>query len=160
MLSYALVAAGVLLLLRMLAVSSRSGVLMLAAVLALGGGLAMLSPPRPVGDSRDHVAMATSLAHFGAPRSVSAEPRSWFYALTAAPFARAAETFGRDPQSGFTAVNLLLLAAVAVLLVRRVSTIAAVLLAGGPILWWIDKPHPEVFLFASIASAFVFIRTA
>jgi hypothetical protein len=160
MLSYVLVAAGVLLLMRMLAVSSRSGVLMLAAVLALGGGLAMLSPPRPVGDSRDHVAMATALAHFTAPRSISGEQRPWFYALAAAPFARAFETLGRDPQSGFTALNLLLLAGAAVLLVRRVSTIAAVLLAGGPILWWIDKPHPEVFLFASITAAFVLIRTA
>jgi hypothetical protein len=160
MLSYLLAAAGVLLLMRMLAVSSRSGVLMLAAVLALGGGLAMLSPPRPVGDSRDHVAMATALAHFTPPRSVSGAQRSWFYALTAAPFVRAVATLGRDPQSGFTALNLLLLAGVAVLLVRRISTIAAVLLAAGPILWWIDKPHPEVFLFASIAAAFVFIGTA
>ena len=160
MLSYALVAAGVLLLLRMLAVSSRSGVLMLAAVLALGGGLAMLSPPRPVGDSRDHVAMATSLAHFAAPRPAGEAPRSWFYALAAAPFVRGFETLGRDPRSGFTALNLLLLAAAAVLLVRRVSTIAAVLFAGGPILWWIDKPHPEVFVCASITVAFVFLRTA
>ena len=160
MLSYMLVAAGVLLLMRMLAVSSRSGVLMLAAVLALGGGLAMLSPPRPVGDSRDHVAMATALAHFAPPQPVSGAQRSWFYALTAAPLIRAFETLGRDPRSGFTALNLLLLAGAAVLLVRRVSTIAAVLLAGGPILWWIDKPHPEGFLFASITAAFVFIRTA
>ena len=160
MLSYVLVAAGVLLLMRMLAVSSRSGVLMLAAVLALGGGLAMLSPPRPVGDSRDHVAMATALAHVAPPRPVSGAQRSWFYALTAAPLVRAFEALGRDPRSGFTALNLLLLAATAVLLVRRVSTIAAVLLAGGPILWWIDKPHPEVFLFAAITAALVFIRTA
>ena len=40
MISYALVVAGVLILMRMLAVSSRSGGLMLAALLALGGGLA------------------------------------------------------------------------------------------------------------------------
>jgi hypothetical protein len=155
-----LAAAGVLLLMRMLMVSSRSGVLIFAAVLALGGGLAMLSPSRPVGDSRDHVAMATALAHFAAPRPAGEEPRSWFYALTAAPLVRGVETLGRDPRSGFTALNLLLLAGAAVLLIRRVSTIAAVLLAGGPILWWIDKPHPDVFLFASIAAALVFIRTS
>ena len=160
MLSYVLVAAGVLLLLRMLAVSSRSGTMMLAAILALSGGLAMLSPPRPVGDSRDHVGMATSIAHVETPRAASGPQGSWFYALAAAPFVRASEAVGRDPRSGFTALNLLLLAAMAVLLVLRVSTVAAVLLAAGPILWWIDKPHPEVFLYTAIVVAFVFIRTA
>ena len=160
MISYALVAAGVLILMRMLAVSSRSGALMLAAVLALGGGLAMLSPPRPVGDSRDHVAMATAIAHASPLPPASGVRRSWFYALTAAPLVRAAETIGRDPRSGFTALNLVLLAGAAVLLVKRVSTVAAVLLAAGPILWWIDKPHPEVFTFGLIAVAFASIGTA
>jgi len=160
MISYALVVAGVLILMRMLAVSSRSGALMLAAVLALGGGLAMLSPPRPVGDSRDHVAMATAIAHASPLPAASGVRRSWFYALTAAPLVRAAETIGRDPRSGFTALNLVLLAGAAVLLVKRVSTVAAVLLAAGPILWWIDKPHPEVFTFGLIATAFASIGTA
>ena len=67
MLAYALVVAGALILARMLAVSSRSGTLMLAAVVTLAGGLALLSPPRQVGDSRDHVAMATAIAHASAP---------------------------------------------------------------------------------------------
>ncbi len=160
MISYALVVAGVLILMRMLAVSSRSGALMLAAVLALGGGLAMLSPPRPVGDSRDHVAMATAIAHGSPLLPASDVRRSWFYALTAAPLVRAAETIGRDPRSGFTALNLLLLAGAAVVLVKRVSTVAAVLLAAGPILWWIDKPHPEVFTFGLIAVAIASIGRA
>ena len=159
MLAYALVVAGALILARMLAVSSRSGTLMLAAVVTLAGGLALLAPPRQVGDSRDHVAMATAIAHASAPPP-SEVRRAWFYALTAAPFVRAAETAGRDPRSGFTALNLLLLAGAAVLLVRRVSTIAAVLLTVGPVLWWIDKPHPEVFTVSLIAVAFVFIGTA
>jgi hypothetical protein len=159
MAAYALVIAGALILARMLAVSSRSSMLMLAAVLTLAGGLAVLAPPRQVGDSRDHVAMATALAHASAPPS-GAAGRSWFYAFTAAPLVRVAEAAGRDPRSGFTALNLLMLAGAAVLLVRRVSTVAAVLLAAGPVLWWIDKPHPEVFTFALIAAAFVFIGTA
>ena len=117
MLAYALVVAGALILARMLAVSSRSGTLMLAAVVTLAGGLALLSPPRQVGDSRDHVAMATAIAHASAPPP-SEVRRAWFYALTAAPFVRAAETAGRDPRSGFTALNLLLLAGAAVLLVE------------------------------------------
>jgi hypothetical protein len=145
---------------RMLAVSSRSGAFMLAAILAIGGGLSMLAPPQPVGDSRDHVAMATALAHAAPPAATSDVRRSWFYALIAAPFVRAAETAGRDPRSGFTAVNLLLLTGAAVLIVRRVSTVAAVLLAAGPVLWWIDKPHPEVFTFVMIAVAITFIGVA
>jgi hypothetical protein len=157
---YALVVAGVLILVRMLAVSSRSGALILAAVLALGGGLAMLSPPRSVGDSRDHLAMATAFAHASAPPSASDARRSWFYALTAAPFVRAAGMLGRDPRSGFTALNLAVLAAAAVVLVKRVSTVGAVLLIAGPILWWIDKPHPEVLTFGLIAIAFACISTA
>jgi hypothetical protein len=160
MISYALVAAGVLILMRMLAVSSRSGTLMLAAVLALGGGLAMRSPPRPVGDSREHVAMATAIAHASPLPPAGDARRSWFYALTAAPFVRAVETLGRDPRSGFTALNLALLAGAAVVLATRVSTVGAVLLVAGPILWWIDKPHPEVFLFGLIAIAFTCISTA
>src|SRR5687768_3802220 len=98
MISYALVIVGVLLLMRMLVVSSRSGTLMLAAIVALGGGLALLSPPRPVGDSRDHVTMATALAHASPPQPSDDLRRSWFYALTAAPFVRAAEAVGRDPR--------------------------------------------------------------
>jgi hypothetical protein len=38
--------------------------------------------------------------------------------------------------------------------------VAAVLLAAGPILWWIDKPHPEVFTFGLIAVALASIGTA
>jgi hypothetical protein len=159
MLSYALVIAGALLLLRMLAVSSRSGPMMLAAVLALGSGLAMLSPARPVGDSRDHVAMATAIAHGSPPESGEAR-RSFIYALTAAPLVRAAETAGRDPRSAFTALNLLLLAGAALLLVKRVSTVAAALLSAGPVLWWVDKPHPEVFTFTLVAASITFIGVA
>jgi hypothetical protein len=159
MISSALVVVGVLLLMRMLAVSSRSGTLMLVAILAIGGGLAMLSPPRPVGDSRDHVAIATAFARASPPPSTDLR-RSWFYALTATPFVRAVEAVGRDPRSGFTALNLVLLAGAAAILVRRVSTVAGILLAAGPILWWIDKPHPEVFTFALIATAVVFLGVA
>ena len=104
--------------------------------------------------------MATAIAHASPLPPASGVRRSWFYALTAAPLVRAAETIGRDPRSGFTALNLVLLAGAAVLLVKRVSTVAAVLLAAGPILWWIDKPHPEVFTFGLIAVAFASIGTA
>ena len=65
---------------------------------------------------------------------------------------RVVETAGGSPHAAFTIVNVLLLAATAALLARRISTTAAVLLAAGPILWWIDKPHPDVFTFCTITA--------
>ena len=157
-----LVVVSVLILLRTLAVSSRSAVLIFAAIVGLGGGLAMLSPERHVGDSREHVAMATAIAHGSSPRAPSdgrTEP-SWFYAFTAAPIVRVVETAGGSPPTAFTVFNVLLLAATGALLARRVSAVAAVLLAAGPILWWIDKPHPDVFTFSMIAAAIVLMSSA
>lgn len=159
---YAVLVASVLLLLRMLAAPSRSALLLLTAVLGLSGGLAILSPPRPVGDSREHVAMASAIAHGSPPvgRDDQAVRPFWFYALAAAPLVRAAEAAGRNAASGFTALNILLVAAVGVLLVKRISVVAAVLLAAGPILWWVDKPHPEVFTFSLVTAAVALIGVA
>lgn len=159
---YAVIVVSVLLLLRMLAVGGRSIALFVTAVLGLCVGLAILSPARPVGDSREHVAMASALAHGSAPVQADGQlPRhSWIYSLIAAPLVRAAEAAGRNPASGFTLLNILLLAAAGALLVARISVAAAVLLTAGPILWWVDKPHPDVFTFSLITIAVALIRVA
>jgi hypothetical protein len=161
--AYSLVVVSVLILLRTLTVSSRSAVLIFAAIVGLGGGLAMLSPERHVGDSHEHVAMATAVAQGASPRAPSAEGRikpSWFYAFIAAPIVRVVETAGGSPHTAFTFLNVLLLAATGALLARRVSAAAAVLLAAGPILWWLDKPHPDVFTFSMMAAAMVLLTSA
>ncbi len=157
--AYALIVVSALILIRMLAASSRSAVPIFAAVVGLGGGLALLSPARHVGDSREHVMMARAIGHALPPRSADdtrLQP-SWFYAFVAAPLVRGTELFSREGWMGFTALNLTLLAGAAALLARRVSTVAAILLAGGPILWWVDKPHPEVFTFTLIVAAVVWL---
>jgi hypothetical protein len=159
---YLLIIASVLLLFRMLAVQSRSGVLLVVALGGLAGGLVAQSSRRPVGDSHQYVAMASAFAHGAAPARSEDQHvrRSWLYPLAAAPFVRAAEAAGRDPLIGFTALNVVLLIVAGVLLVRRVSVVAAVLLAAGPILWWVDKAHTEVFTFSLITLAIVLLTTA
>jgi hypothetical protein len=160
--AYGLVAVSVLILLWTLTVSRRSAVLSFAAIVALSSGLAMVSPERHVGDSHEHVAMATAIAHGAVPRAPGEKPaeRSWFYAFVAAPLVRVVETAGGTPHTAFTFLNILLLAATGALLANRVSAIAAILLATGPILWWLDKPHPEVFTFSTIAAAMVLFNSA
>ena len=51
-LAYGLIVVSALILLRAVAVSSRSAVLTFASIVGLSGGLAILSPERPIGDSR------------------------------------------------------------------------------------------------------------
>jgi hypothetical protein len=106
--------------------------------------------------------MSTAIAHGDSPRAPgeSAAGPSWFYALVAAPVLRVVETAGGSPHTAFTIVNVLLLAATAALLARRISTTAAVLLAAGPILWWIDKPHPDVLIFCTIAAGIALMGQA
>lgn len=160
---YAVIVVSVLLLLRMLALPGRSMLLFVPAVIGLCAGLAIVSPSRALGDSDEHLAMASAIAHGSAPAAQDGrEPprRSWLYALIAAPLVRAAEAVGANPASGFTVLNIVLLAAAGALVARRISIAAAVLLTAGPVLWWVDKPHPEVFTFSLITIAVALIGTA
>src|SRR5688572_26982004 len=87
-------------------------------------------------------------------------PHFWFYSLLAAPFVRVATALGADPLIGFTALNLLLLTGLAMLLAKRVSPAALVLVVVSPILWWIDKAHTEVFTFCLLAAALLLLRSS
>jgi hypothetical protein len=157
--AFALIIGSALILLRTLVVPRRSGVLTLVAIVGLTTGLTLRSPSRHVGDSREHVAMASSLAHGAAPRPADGGSlrRSWFYALTAAPLVRGAEIVGREPRFGFAVLNIGLLAGAGALLARLISPVAAVLLAAGPIVWWVDKAHPDVFIFSLLCLAFALL---
>jgi hypothetical protein len=77
----------------------------------------------------------------------------WLYSLVAAPGVALARTLGVHVNYAFTLVNGALLLGVAWLLLRGGHTLAACLLVAGPPLWWVDKAHAEVFLFATIAGA-------
>jgi hypothetical protein len=140
--------------------------------------LVSLSNPRRVGDSAEYLAMATSLADGSAPSvpgSVIARVQAffpgddgiqlvdphyrgadgrqdythfWLYPLMAAPLVRAAQATGIHPVYGFAALNIALLAIAVAVLWRRVSPAVVLLFAAGPILWWVDKAHTEVFTFS------------
>jgi hypothetical protein len=77
----------------------------------------------------------------------------WFYPALAAPFVRACDLLGVSPVYGFTALHVLLLAGSFWLAAPRVGAALAWLLWAGPALWWLDKPHTEVFTFSLLATA-------
>jgi hypothetical protein len=80
-------------------------------------------------------------------------PHFWFYPLLAAPGVWLAQAVGVHPNFGFTATNgVLLLAAFSVAL-ARLDWRVALLVFGGPIVWWLDKAHTEAFTFALLAIA-------
>jgi hypothetical protein len=158
------------------------------AVLAITLPLIARSDPRHVGDAGEYTAMAVNLARFNRPsltRPQLAEAAArlpegaganltqpqmlapdgrqdfahfWFYPLLAAPFVHMAMVFGFDPQFGFTALNLALLIGLTLLLSTRLAPGAVMLVVLGPIIWWLDKPHTEVFTFSCVATALLLLR--
>jgi hypothetical protein len=82
----------------------------------------------------------------------------WFYALLAAPGVWLANVLGAPPTFGFTALNLLLFGGALWVAFPRVGPAACVLLFGGPIVWWLDKAHTEVFTFALLTIALALMR--
>ena len=149
--------------------------LSVGSLLALLLSLIAQSTPRVVGDAREYALMAVNLARLESP-SVSREemagigtvlpgvtseglampqlqgpegrqvfPHFWFYSLLAAPFV------GAQPLLAFAVLNLLLLTAASVVLARRVPLATLALVMAGPVVWWIDKAHTEVFTVALTA---------
>ncbi len=78
----------------------------------------------------------------------------WLYSLVVAPFLATASALGASPLVGFTVANALLLLTAAFCLERRIGPAATLVLCWGPLVWWLDKPHAEVFLVALLALAF------
>jgi hypothetical protein len=77
----------------------------------------------------------------------------WFYSLLASPAVAVARAAGVSPLVGFTALNVILLVLTAAVLHARLGAAGALVLLGGPLLWWLDKAHPEVFLVSLTACA-------
>ena len=168
----------------------RRRALFLVALFALIAGLVAIASPRMLGDSGDYVMMARNLGSLQRPSlspddlqwaatrypgDVSTRlvipqftgqdgrqdlPHFWFYSLIAAPLVRACTAVGADPIRGFTALNLALLALMAVVLARSHSIPVVVLVTAGPILWWVDKAQTEVFTFSLLAIAVALLDTA
>ena len=82
----------------------------------------------------------------------------WFYALLATPPLWIADAVGVPPTFAFAAVNLALFLLALSIALPRIGPAASVLLFAGPIIWWLDKAHTEVFTFALLTIAFALAR--
>jgi hypothetical protein len=82
----------------------------------------------------------------------------WFYPLLAVPALWVTQAIGVTPIVAFIVLNLTVLGLALWILLPRLGTPACLLLFGGPILWWIDKPHTEGFTFALLAIALALMR--
>jgi len=82
----------------------------------------------------------------------------WFYALLAAPVLWVTDAVGAGPPAAFTIVNVVLFGIALFVALPRIGPAGSLLLFGGPIIWWVDKPHTEVFSFALLTIAFALLR--
>lgn len=85
-------------------------------------------------------------------------PHFWFYSALASPWARAAEAVGLPPTHGFTAVNLALFILVAWLATGKARWPHAAFLLFGPVVWWLDKAHTEVFTYCLLTIAMLLLE--
>ena len=137
--------------------------------LAMALNLGRLSPPSL---SRPRSSTRTGGSSPAMPPSASKRPRLraadgrqdfphfWFYSLVAAPLVRAVQAVGANPLDGFSLLNVVLLVGLAALLGVRASPAIALFVAGGPVLWWVDKAHTEVFTSVMLAAALLLLRTS
>lgn len=80
-------------------------------------------------------------------------PHFWLYSLLVAPLVAVIDGVGAHPNHAFTIFNGALLLALSWWFITRQRITAAALLVAGPLIWWTDKAHAEVFLFVMMASA-------
>ena len=77
----------------------------------------------------------------------------WLYPALAAPLIGVTRAVNADPRLAFVAINVVLLVTAFFVLYDRLGFGPAVLLLAGPIVWWVDKVHPEVFTVSLMAIA-------
>jgi hypothetical protein len=84
----------------------------------------------------------------------------WLYPLCAVPFTILLGFVQAHPNTAFTLLNLAVLGALTWMRMRDGEHAAAAMLIAGPILWWVDKAHAEVFLFVMLSLAVLLIERA
>lgn len=84
----------------------------------------------------------------------------WFYPALAVPGMWLAGAAGLSPNLGFVALNVLMFVCALLIVSRRVTWWVAAVTFGGPVLWWIDKTHTEVFTFSLLAVGGVLVKDA
>jgi hypothetical protein len=72
----------------------------------------------------------------------------WFYSALAAPGVALARMVGMHPNVGFVLANVVLFLVALGVAAPRVGWAESLLLFLGPVVWWIDKAHTEVFTFS------------
>ncbi len=78
-------------------------------------------------------------------------PHFWFYSALAAPWVALARATGMHPVVGFVLANTMLFLVALAVSAPRAGWAGSLLLFLGPIVWWIDKVHTEVFTFSLLA---------
>ena len=82
----------------------------------------------------------------------------WMYPLLSVPALWLTQLAGVSPLVAFTITNLGLLALALWIALPRLGGALSLLLFGGPIVWWIDKAHTEVFTFSLLAIALLLMK--
>jgi hypothetical protein len=80
-------------------------------------------------------------------------PHFWLYPLVNVPALACVSALGVHPNWAFTLTNLVLLTIAFAIVARCVSVSWAVLLLAGPLIWWVDKAHGDVFTVSLLAIA-------
>jgi hypothetical protein len=79
-------------------------------------------------------------------------PHFWLYPLVNVPGLWLTRAAGVHPNWAFTLTNCALLAVAFVTVSRHVSVVWAVLILMGPVIWWIDKAHGDLFTVSLLAT--------
>jgi hypothetical protein len=87
-------------------------------------------------------------------------PHFWMYPLANVPALWLTHAVDLHPNWAFTLTNCLLMAAAFYTVSRHVSAVWAVLLLGGPLIWWIDKAHGDLFTMSLLAAGCALWRGA
>ncbi len=91
-------------------------------------------------------------------------PHFWLYPLVNVPALAVVTTLGTTvgihPNWAFTLTNVVLLAIAFAIVARFVSIPWATLILAGPLIWWIDKAHGDVFTVTLLAVACAIWRVA
>jgi len=94
------------------------------------------------------------------PRLVGRDGRQdflhfWLYPLLVAPFVHLVRALALHPNWAFTFANIALLASAVYWVARHLPWPAVAAGFLSPIVWWVDKAHAEVFLYATVTIAAV-----
>lgn len=84
----------------------------------------------------------------------------WLYPGLAALFAPVTRSIGVHPQVAFTILNILLMGLAAWIVAQVIAAPLAVFVLAGPVIWWVDKAHSEVFTFTTLTIAMCLLEQA